>query len=84
MLDSVEVWPVKTNAGFLFTPCSITGLLSRRSIDTGFIDRNLDAAGPDSEPDDVRSRCRGLGCLILRRGRSGHAGPLGGLSVECV
>jgi 3-methylcrotonyl-CoA carboxylase alpha subunit len=49
MLDDVEVWPVRTNAGFLFNavlhPQFETG-----EIDTGFIERNLDDLVTDPEP----------------------------------
>jgi 3-methylcrotonyl-CoA carboxylase alpha subunit len=52
ILDEAEVWPVKTNAGFLFNallhPDFGTG-----KIDTNFIERNLDALLPDAEPDEA-------------------------------
>ena len=51
MLESVEVWPVRTNAGFLHN-----ALLSERfcnaELDTGFIARDLDELIPDNEPDE--------------------------------
>ncbi|MDE2488192.1 MAG: acetyl/propionyl/methylcrotonyl-CoA carboxylase subunit alpha [Alphaproteobacteria bacterium] len=47
--DEVEVWPVKTNAGFLGrcleSPDFIAG-----DVDTGFIDRNLEALTDAAEP----------------------------------
>jgi 3-methylcrotonyl-CoA carboxylase alpha subunit len=52
MLDGVEVWPVKTNAGFLFNAVLHPDFGAGR-IDTGFIERNLDALVPDLEPDDA-------------------------------
>jgi 3-methylcrotonyl-CoA carboxylase alpha subunit len=52
MLDETEIWPVRTNAGFLFN-----ALLHRHfeagKIDTGFIERNLDELVPDAEPDEL-------------------------------
>jgi 3-methylcrotonyl-CoA carboxylase alpha subunit len=50
ILDEVEVWPVRTNAGFLFNALLHEDFGSGR-IDTGFIERNLDALVPDPEPD---------------------------------
>jgi 3-methylcrotonyl-CoA carboxylase alpha subunit len=51
MLDSVEVWPVRTNAGFLFNAV-LHNDFGSGAIDTGFIERNLDDLVPDSEPSD--------------------------------
>jgi 3-methylcrotonyl-CoA carboxylase alpha subunit len=52
MLDGVEVWPVKTNAGFLFNALLHSDFGGGR-IDTGFIERNLDELVPNPEPDDA-------------------------------
>ncbi|MEO5611494.1 MAG: acetyl/propionyl/methylcrotonyl-CoA carboxylase subunit alpha [Sphingomicrobium sp.] len=52
MLDGVEVWPVRTNAGFLFNALLFPGF-GTGDVDTGFIERNLDALVPDPEPDDA-------------------------------
>ena len=52
MLDGVEVWPVKTNAGFLFNALLFPGF-GTGNVDTGFIERNLNALVPDQEPDDA-------------------------------
>jgi 3-methylcrotonyl-CoA carboxylase alpha subunit len=51
ILDEVEVWPVKTNAGFLFNALLDEGFGSAR-IDTGFIERQLNELVPDPEPDE--------------------------------
>jgi 3-methylcrotonyl-CoA carboxylase alpha subunit len=52
ILDGVEVWPVKTNAGFL-TNCLLDESFIAADLDTGFIGRNLDALVPDTEPDET-------------------------------
>jgi len=52
MLDGVEVWPVRTNAGFLFNALLFPGF-GTGDIDTGFIERNLDQLVPEVEPDDA-------------------------------
>jgi 3-methylcrotonyl-CoA carboxylase alpha subunit len=52
ILDEVEVWPVRTNAGFLFNALLDEDFGGAR-IDTGFIERKLDELVPDSEPDDA-------------------------------
>jgi 3-methylcrotonyl-CoA carboxylase alpha subunit len=52
VLDGIEVWPVRTNAGFLFNAVLNEDFAGGR-IDTGFIERNLDALVPDPEPDEA-------------------------------
>ncbi|GAA4005060.1 acetyl/propionyl/methylcrotonyl-CoA carboxylase subunit alpha [Sphingomonas humi] len=52
MLDGVEVWPVRTNAGFLCN-CLLDEDFEDARLDTGFIARRLDALVPDGEPDDA-------------------------------
>jgi 3-methylcrotonyl-CoA carboxylase alpha subunit len=52
ILDEVEVWPVKTNAAFLFNALLFPDFGTGR-IDTGFIERNLDELVPDPDPDDA-------------------------------
>src|SRR3954454_1074713 len=50
IVDEVEVWPVRTNAAFLFNAILFPGF-GTGEIDTGFIERNLDELVPDPEPD---------------------------------
>ena len=50
ILDEAEVWPVKTNAGFLFNALLDRDFGTGR-IDTGFIERKLDELVPEPEPD---------------------------------
>jgi 3-methylcrotonyl-CoA carboxylase alpha subunit len=52
VLDEVEVWPVKTNAGFLFNALLDEDFGNAR-IDTGFSERKLDELVPDAEPDEA-------------------------------
>ena len=52
MLDNVEVWPVRTNAGFLFNAV-LHPDFGAGEIDTGFIERNLAELVPDPEPDET-------------------------------
>jgi 3-methylcrotonyl-CoA carboxylase alpha subunit len=52
ILDEIEVWPVRTNAGFLFNAVLDADFGAGR-IDTGFIERKLDELVPDPEPDDA-------------------------------
>jgi len=51
LLDGLEIWPVRTNAGFLFNAVLDEDFGSAR-IDTGFIARKLDELVPDPEPDE--------------------------------
>ena len=52
VLDGVEVWPVHTNAGFLFNALLHPGF-GTGEIDTGFIAREIDELVPDPEPDEA-------------------------------
>ena len=52
MLDGTEVWPVRTNAGFLFNALLHPDFGSA-DIDTGFIERNLGELVPEGEPDEA-------------------------------
>jgi 3-methylcrotonyl-CoA carboxylase alpha subunit len=51
VLDSVEVWPVRTNAGFLFNALTSDDFCSG-DVSTGFIEHHLDELVPDAEPDE--------------------------------
>src|SRR3954451_8094878 len=50
ILDRVEVWPVRTNAGFLFNALTHPDFAAAR-IDTGFIEKHLEDLAPDAEAD---------------------------------
>ena len=52
ILDEVEVWPVRTNAAFLFNAL-LEPEFGAAEIDTGFIEKNLNTLVPDPEPDDA-------------------------------
>ena len=52
MLDGTEVWPVRTNAGFLFNAVLHPDFGSG-DLDTCFIERNLDELVPEAEPDEA-------------------------------
>ena len=64
ILDEIEVWPVRTNAGFLFNAL-LHPAFGAADLDTGFIERNIDDLVPDPEPDDA---------LVARGGGGGHGG----------
>jgi 3-methylcrotonyl-CoA carboxylase alpha subunit len=52
ILDEIEVWPVRTNAGFLFNAL-LHPEFGSGHLDTNFIERNVDALVPDPHPDDA-------------------------------
>ncbi len=52
LLDETEVWPVRTNAGFLFNAVLHEDFGAGR-IGTGFIEQHLDELVPDPEPDEA-------------------------------
>ncbi len=55
MLEDAEVWPVKTNAAFLFNALT-NPEFKKASIDTAFIERFSAELVPDGEPDDTIRR----------------------------
>jgi 3-methylcrotonyl-CoA carboxylase alpha subunit len=58
ILDGVEVWPVRTNAAFLFNALVDPDFGDER-IDTGFIEKHLDELVPPTEPSDEIRRAAG-------------------------
>ncbi|MFL6764705.1 MAG: biotin/lipoyl-containing protein, partial [Sphingomicrobium sp.] len=74
-LDDVEVWPVHTNAAFLFNALTQPEF-ERAEIDTGFIERHLDQLVPSSAADDsVRRAAAAVAILAAQEGA-----PLPGLA----
>ena len=80
MLDEVEVWPVKTNAGFLFNALLHPAFRRRREIDTGFIERKLDELVPDPEPDDAL--WRGAAAVATAEDEEEALGELAGFRLN--
>jgi 3-methylcrotonyl-CoA carboxylase alpha subunit len=52
ILDETEVWPVKTNAAFLFNAL-LSPEFGDGKVDTNFIERHLEELVPDPEPDEA-------------------------------
>ncbi|MCR5878599.1 acetyl/propionyl/methylcrotonyl-CoA carboxylase subunit alpha [Phenylobacterium sp. J367] len=61
--DAVEVWPVKTNAGFLARCLSAPGFIAG-DLDTGFIDRKLAELTTPEAPSDAALAAAAAGALI--------------------
>jgi 3-methylcrotonyl-CoA carboxylase alpha subunit len=67
VLDSVEVWPVRTNAAFLLNAVTHPDFVAAE-IDTGFIEKHLDELVPDMEPDDaIRRSAAAIAILAAER-----------------
>jgi 3-methylcrotonyl-CoA carboxylase alpha subunit len=62
ILDEIEVWPVRTNAAFLFNAVLQSDFGSGK-IDTGFIEKHLDELIADPEPDEAI--WRGAGSIAM-------------------
>jgi 3-methylcrotonyl-CoA carboxylase alpha subunit len=78
-LDEVEVWPVRTNAGFLVNALLHADFVAER-LDTGFIERNLDTLLPDAEPDEgVR---RGAAVVALAQADEDEFSGLSGFRLN--
>jgi 3-methylcrotonyl-CoA carboxylase alpha subunit len=74
ILDGVEVWPVRTNAGFLFNALLYPGF-GTGQIDTGFIERHLDQLVPAPDPDEYL--WRGAAMVALARLDREESYPVG-------
>lgn len=75
ILDGVEVWPVRTNAGFLFNALTHADFEAAK-LDTGFIERNLDALVPDAEADESIQRAAAAVAILAAEDDT----PLAGLA----
>ena len=74
ILDELEVWPVHTNAGFLFNAL-LDQDFGTAEIDTGFIERKLDELLPDPEPDEAI--WRGAAAVAMAEDEQAYAGLAG-------
>jgi len=75
ILDAVEVWPVRTNAGFLFNALTHPDFDASK-LDTGFIERNLDELLPDAEPNESIQRAAAAVAILAAEDEA----PLPGLA----
>jgi 3-methylcrotonyl-CoA carboxylase alpha subunit len=80
ILDGVEVWPVRTNAGFLFNALTHSGFKAAK-IDTGFIEKHLGELVPDPEPDETVRRSAAA-VAILAAEEEGALPGLAGLRLN--
>ena len=76
ILDEVEVWPVRTNAGFLFNALTHPDFGAAK-LDTGFIERNLDALVPDADPTDEVSRAAAAVAMLAVEDEAAQPGLAG-------
>ncbi|MCL6740761.1 acetyl/propionyl/methylcrotonyl-CoA carboxylase subunit alpha [Sphingomonas sp. RB56-2] len=81
ILDEVEVWPVRTNAGFLFNALLDDDFGAAR-IDTGFIERQLGELVPDPEPDGPL--WRGAAAVAVAEEEEGSLGELTGFRLNAA
>ncbi|HET9427441.1 MAG TPA: biotin/lipoyl-containing protein, partial [Allosphingosinicella sp.] len=81
ILDEVEIWPVKTNAGFLFSALLDVDFGAAR-LDTGFIERKLDQLVPDPEPDEAI--WRGAAAVATAENEEDNLGDLTGFRLNAV
>jgi 3-methylcrotonyl-CoA carboxylase alpha subunit len=76
ILDEVEVWPVRTNAGFLFNAI-LQSEFGAADIDTGFIERHLEELVPNAEPDEAIWRGAAVVALAQDENDDAFAGLAG-------
>jgi 3-methylcrotonyl-CoA carboxylase alpha subunit len=76
MLDDVEVWPVRTNAGFLFNAV-LHPEFGDGEIDTGFIERNFNDLLTDPEPAEAIWRGAAAVALAIDEEEEPRAGLAG-------
>jgi 3-methylcrotonyl-CoA carboxylase alpha subunit len=75
MLDSVEVWPVRTNAAFLLNAITDADFV-KGAINTGFIERKLDRLLPSPQADAMISRSAAAVAILAAEDEA----PLPGLA----
>jgi len=63
----VQVWPVRTNAAFLTRAAADADFVAGR-VDTGFIERGLDALVPTAEPSDAVKTAAALALIAAPTG----------------
>jgi 3-methylcrotonyl-CoA carboxylase alpha subunit len=80
-LDEVEVWPVRTNAGFLFNAL-LHPQFGAAEIDTGFIARESEALIPDVEPDEPLWRA--AAAVATAEDEEGGFGSLAGFRLNAA
>jgi 3-methylcrotonyl-CoA carboxylase alpha subunit len=76
ILDEAEIWPVRTNAGFLFNAV-LHPEFGSGEIDTGFIERHLDELVPAAEPDEMIFRGAAVVALAMDQDEEALAGLAG-------
>jgi 3-methylcrotonyl-CoA carboxylase alpha subunit len=74
-LDETEVWPVRTNAAFLFNAL-LQPEFKHAEIDTSFIEKHLDKLVPSTEADDSVRRAAATVAILTAE----EAAPLPGLA----
>jgi 3-methylcrotonyl-CoA carboxylase alpha subunit len=67
ILDTVEVWPVRTNAAFLFNALVEPDFGDAR-IDTSFVEKHLDELVPSPEPSDEICRAAATVAILASGG----------------
>ncbi len=79
ILDDVEVWPVRTNAGFMFNAL-LHPSFGAGEIDTGFIARAIDELVPDVEPSEAL--WRSAAAIALAEDEDEQHGELSGFRLN--
>jgi 3-methylcrotonyl-CoA carboxylase alpha subunit len=76
ILDNVEVWPVRTNAAFLFNAVLHPDFEAGR-IGTGFIEKHLGALVPDPQADEAIWRAAATVAVLAAEEDAPLPGPAG-------
>ncbi len=72
--DAVEVWPVKTNAGFLARCLEAPGFIAG-DLDTGFIERNLPELTAHPEPSPAALSAAAEAAMVVDETQTPDASP---------
>ncbi|HEX5258313.1 MAG TPA: biotin carboxylase N-terminal domain-containing protein, partial [Sphingomicrobium sp.] len=75
-LDQTEVWPVRTNAGFLLNAVTHPDFEAGK-IDTSFIEKHLDQLIPDAAPNDSIDRAAAAIVILAAEEEAPLPGPAG-------
>ncbi|NTZ42626.1 acetyl/propionyl/methylcrotonyl-CoA carboxylase subunit alpha [Altererythrobacter sp. SALINAS58] len=66
MAESAEIWPVRSNAGFIANAVADADFVAGR-IDTGFIERKGDRLIPDQQPDETVMKAAAEIAMVANR-----------------
>ena len=76
ILETVEIWPVRTNAAFLFNALNEPEF-GKGKVDTAFIERHFEALVPEVDPDEAIRRAAASVAILAEQEEASWPGLAG-------